>query len=421
MKLHFVYLLCLVISLPVCSQPVVRNGTKAIFKISKPSTWGKGLLRPFGPAAPISGAAAKVTAREGASISREIQAALEKVTTSNTLSRKQLRQAALQMRENRVKEKWAVMPKPQAAETHEFALGGNGAILTKLTPTQAEQAEKRWIEAVESIQELSAQMGPQIYYLGTAEAEYLPPGQIRLMLDKISQTLASVEKAQVIWGKTSALSEMEIYLLKAQKFYSMMGSGMYEPLDEITVPVMTRKDDHVYNASEFHLWAESFREKLPIGSHKLSWQYVKALFTASTSRSVLPQKLHVALLQDDASVIHALKEMKQRGRLDGWEIDYLKPDPEIFLNSDYKTYDLILTDIVMTNGGGRYLARNLRANGYEGALVAVSKYSYYPKYFFDDGFDGGISISDGNLDLANWIWSRLKNYYFLKQKYGWSH
>lgn len=405
MKLFLVYILCFVISLPVGAQSVLRK----VLKFSKPlSSQVKGTSPAYGAVKNASRISTSTTQR------------LQEPSKLNTLSRRQMQQAALQMRENRVKPEWTKMPdNPLSAITHEFVLGSNGAILTELTPTQLEQAEKLWIEAVESIHELSSLMGPQIYYMGTSEAEYLPPGQIRLMLDKISNSLVSVKQAQVIWGKTSALSEMEIYLLKAQKFYSMLGSGIYEPLDEVTAPVISRKDNHVYNSSEFHLWAESFREKLPTDSHKLSWQYLKTLF--SPSRNVLPQKLHVALLQDDELVINGLKAMKQRGRLDEWEIDYFKPDSDAFLNGDYQTYDLILTDIVMPNGGGRYLARNLRTNGYEGSLIAISNYPFYDKYFFDDGFDGGISIGDGKSDLADWIWGRLKNYYFLKQKYGWTH
>lgn len=413
MKFYFIYILCIAISMPVYTQSLVKSAGKAISQVSKSSsTVGKSLR--------TAEKASRISSQHISTIPVSLTRSTE-LTKPNTLSRPQMRKAALQMRENRVKDDWGIVPQPLSAETQEFILGGNGAVLTKLTPAQMEQAEKSWVEAVESIQELSAQMGPQIYYMGTSEAEYLHPGQINQMLDKISQSLAAVESAKVIWGNTPALEEMEIYLLKSKKFYSMLGSGMYEPLDEVTAPVMPRKDNHVYNDSEFHLWTEGFREKLPKDSHKLSWQYVKTLFTSSTNRSVLPKKLHVALLQDDHKVINGLQAMKQRGHLEGWEIDYLKPDPEAFLNSDYKTYDLILTDIVMTNGGGRYLARNLRANGYEGTLLAVSKYSFYEKYFFDDGFDGGITISDGRADMADWIWGRLKNYYFLKNKYGWTH
>ena len=409
MKFNFIYILGFVISFPVCAQPVVKNGAK-ILKTGK--------VLPH-VSAVASGAVATSATKASISTVRGMRA-LEKANTINTLSRKQLHQAALQMRENRVKADWSVMPEPKAAETHEWDLGSKGAVLTRLAPAQLAQAERRWMDAVESIQQLSAQIGPQIYYLGTSEAEYLLPAQIHQMLDDISNSLVLVEKAQVLWGKAPALSEMKVYLLKAQKFYSMLGSGMYEPLEEITVPVVSRRDNHVYDSPEFHLRI-NYKVKSPLAFHKLSWKYMKGLFTGAVKRGFLPENLRVALLQDDALAINDLKKMKQQHKLDGWEIDYLKPDPEAFLNSDYNKYDLILTDIVMPNGGGRYLVRNLRANGYEGSVIAVSNMPWYKEEFFEDGFDGGICIGDDEEHFAEWLWKRLDTYYFLKQKYGWIH
>lgn len=404
MKKYFAIVASLVMGLPVGAQvpTAVKGGTKAVSKASKAAVAPKGELHI--PAVPSA-------------------------TAGNTLSRTQIRQVALEMRNHQFKSKWTVTPnKPLAAEAkNEFRLGSSGANLTGLSPAKWEEAYTHYANAVSSVQKLAQYMDTQIYYMGTSESERPHPEQIRQTLADINDSLAAVKKAQITFGENKSLAEMGLYLSYAKRFYTMLGSGMLEPLDEKALTVIPREDNHTFVSSEFSLWSEFVREKLPNVKSNSFFNYLTSLLQGSVKRGALPQKLRVAILQDDNEAIKGLQEMQTRGKLTEWQIDYLEPDAEAFLNRDYNSYDLILSDIVMPHGGGRYLARQLRAGGYKGSLLVVSKFDYYyGDSFFKDGFDGMLFLGeaekkDFQYDFASWFWSRLKNYYQLKAKHGWQH
>ena len=403
MKNYFIFV-SLLLSLPVFAQvpTAIKGGTQAVSKASKAAV------------------APKV----------RVKIPTVKTNVTNTLSRAQIRQAALEMRSNQFKTDWKTLPtNPMAAIVrHEMRIAGSGANLTGLSEEKWNEAITDYSNAVSSVQNVAQYMDTQIYYMGTSEAERLHPEQIRRTLDDINTSLAAVKKAQATFGVENApLTEMGLYLNRAKRFYTMLGTGMYEPLDESALAVVPRSDNHTFVDSEFALWSEFIREKLPKAKSKSFFDYLTNLFSRSAKQDALPQKLRVALLQDDQTVISGLQKMQEQGKLTGWQIDYLEPDPEAFLKKDYNTYDLILSDIVMPNGGGRYLARQLRAGGYKGSLLVVSKFDkFFGESFFKDGFDGMLQIADATgsdfqSDYASWLWSRLKNYYQLKAKHGWQH
>ena len=290
--------------------------------------------------------------------------------------------------------------------------------LTKLSPAQYESALQAYQAAMHALEDLSSYVNTTIYYMGTPETSgEVNPLQIIQMTKEIAQVRALVEQARVSWGDDPTLQRAVTYLNNLTQFYRILGTGVHEKIG-VQPEMIARTDGHVYNEREFGLTSENLETKIP------SWRFMDpTTWFTNEARGVLPHNLRVAVLQDDQDVIRGINRMQKKAGLGDWQIDFYD-DPEEFLNqASYAHYDMILTDILIKNGGGRYLARQLRNRGYDGSILALSGFEpeyYSGKCFFNDGIDGMISISWTN-DIAGSVWNRLMNYFLLKEKYGWKH
>lgn len=421
------FFILFVLLLPLANQAQVPQFVKAGAKASVSTMGKKGVSTAFKGRIPtnVSTGVSSVGKPSEASTISTSNLVSPSSTNANLLSMKQIKTLALEMRPHYYKAAWENLPKEPLAATKdtECLIAGSGANLTMFSDEQWEKAKGDYLAAVASVQKLANYMGPQVYYLGSSEAERLHPEQIRQALADIGEASSLVKNAQATFGENTALEEMDAYLNYANRFYNTLGTGMYEPLEEMEAAPFSRTDNHDFDYLEFGLWGDSIKP-LPKEPDS-SWETIKSWIMGITKRGTLPKKMKVALLQDEEFVVNALKEMKRRGKLDGWEIDFPNPNAEEFLKGNYNSYDLILSDIVMPGGGGRYLARQLRAKGYQGSLIVVARFDSHAEDFYNDGFDGMMFIGDMahrlTTDKANWLWTRLQNYYLYKQEHGWIH
>lgn len=289
--------------------------------------------------------------------------------------------------------------------------------LTQMSAEQMAVAQKAHQTAMSQVREVAKTANTHIYYMGTSETEHLSPEHIRQMVGDIEVAQDAVASAQVIWGQEPSLEKAALYLQQVRQFYSMLGTGIYEHINPKANAVIKRADGHVYNAKEFGLISENLETKIP------SWHLMDpTTWFTEEARGVLPRNWRVAVLQDDKDVIRGINMMQKKAGLRDWQIDFYD-DPESFFNNPKALqYDMVLTDVLIKNGGGRYLARQLRNSGYEGSILTLSGFEpgLGGKHFFNDGFDGMISIAWTN-DIAECIWNRLMTYFTLKEKYGWKH
>ena len=343
--------------------------------------------------------------------------------SANNLSPEQTRLSAQIMRKNfHYKSAWEQTPQnPDPFNDLNLPADIEGN-LTKLNEQQFEKAVSEYEQAVAAVRKVAGYMDANIYYLSVSGREALVPAQLYQFLNDIGQAQQQVNKAKVTWGKQESLDEMALYLQKAREFYTMLSTGEYRSLTEDNTAAVARADGHTYNYEEFNLCSEFLRDPLrpTVRQMVLSWLG----FGSKPAPYTVPENLRVAVLQDNKAVVENIKKMQEKKNLTGWQIDYYAdPDPEQFLKSNLaEKYDLIFMDVLMKNGGGRYLTRQLRAGGYEGTVLALSGFDVHNDVLFNDGFDGIIPLEYAwNSDGASLIWRHVDTYYGLKARHGWVH
>ncbi len=289
--------------------------------------------------------------------------------------------------------------------------------LTQMSAEQMAAAQKAHQTAMSQVREVAKTANTHIYYMGTSETEHLSPEHIRQMVGDIEAAQEVVASAQVIWGQEPSVEKAALYLQQVRQFYSMLGTGIYEHINPKANAVIKRADGHVYNAEEFGLRSHQVIHEIPhvTTAEQAAW--------VNSTYGELPQRMRVAVLQDDKAIINGLHMMRQRAGLKDWTMDFYE-DPEAFLRSPKALqYDMVLTDVLIKNGGGRYLARQLRSRGYEGSIITLSGFeasAHSGKSFFADGIDGMIALG-WTTDYADKIWYNLTKYFKLKAEHGWLH
>ncbi len=336
---------------------------------------------------------------------------------SNLLSRSMQQKVARQARAYLDEIDWTRVPQQPASYSNVkrgiYTLGN----LTRMSEEQYAKGKEAYERAVKYMQEVSKAINAEIYYLGTPEMVSLFPEQIRQRLSEISHGQDLVADARAIWGDNYTLVRVATYWKNMRDVYSTLGTGMLDMMEHGKLETVKRPDGHVYVAEEFGLVSEGIKAELP----QVDWRDPVSWFGVYT-KGALPERLRVAVLQDDKDVIASMKSLKKRAGLRKWTLDFYD-DPEVFLNQGaYAQYNMILTDVLIQNGGGRYLARQLRSRGYEGSILTLSGFevTHGGEEFFKDGIDGMISLG-WTPNLTERIWASLNNYFILKKKYGWTH
>lgn len=337
---------------------------------------------------------------------------------NNILSRPMQRKVAQEARPYLDELDWVRIPRQPASYLVVQAGIDTFGNLTRMSEEQYAAAVEDYKSAVQYTQEVAKSINAELYYLGTSEAEPLTSIQISRRLDEISKGISLVAHARITWGDHYTLMRAATYWDNMRQVYTIISTGIYHTIGKKKVKLFERTDGHRYVEKEFGLQSEGVKAEIP----QIDW-WDPSSWLSSDPQGVLPQRLRVAVLQDDRDVINALKEMKKKAGLRGWKLDLQEADTELFLQKGtYGQYDMILTDVLMKNGGGRYLARQLRSRGYEGIILTLSGFeeTHEGKLFFNDGIDGMIDLG-WTPNLTDRIWAKLNTYFILKKKYNWQH
>nr|QGT50837.1 hypothetical protein Elusimicrob2101_1000 [uncultured Elusimicrobia bacterium] len=163
---------------------------------------------------------------------------------------------------------------------------------------------------------------------------------------------------------------------------------------------------------------------------EVSTRWQLATVRAKRVSAMLPPGLRVAVVNDFRFFRQRVDELHRQGRLfpDGTLQTYEGADDlleDVLKNG--KKYDVIFTDIIISGGGGGYyLAAELRRNGYNGVIIALSSYpesEELGRKMFERGMDGMIRLEGGAAYKRGWpadIMQKLLNYYHYRAAGGWS-
>lgn len=147
--------------------------------------------------------------------------------------------------------------------------------------------------------------------------------------------------------------------------------------------------------------------------------------TALAIAKDLPPHLRIALVNDHQGMINSFRYWANLGYFgEGAELTSFTSVDALLAGP--RTYDVIITDVLVPGGGGRYLAHQLRAEGSAVPIIALSEYreeDARAEELFNFGIDGYIFADD---TFRNYIGYRvfpalLRNYFGLRAELGWKH
>lgn len=266
---------------------------------------------------------------------------------------------------------------------------------------QLRQTFKRGMEEIKSINTLA-------YYQQGSQARVLSSVEIGDRLRRLMQVSQEVnEMRSVLETPVKEMEKVALGLERGKMYLSALGSGLMPSFDENTVPkTLYTHADRAFNESEFFLDTPS--------SYK-------------TEADLWPATLKVAVLTDSAMTKEVFYQFGVMPRTRQWKTDIFNDPLEFLSSGGYLSYDLIITDILIPNGGGLFLGSILRARGYEKPLLALTAFDEIKGFghgLWLRGFDGMISTSNSNVYTPQYldlILHKLNNYFYYRHINGWCH
>lgn len=152
------------------------------------------------------------------------------------------------------------------------------------------------------------------------------------------------------------------------------------------------------------------------------------LFQKLDSSSAIPNGLRIAVLNDrqafliEVEYAHKRKELFPLENVKTYEeVDILLED----IRSGRETFDVILSDLCVPDGGGFRLVQSLRQDGYKGVILAASAFweeEVIAFSLYNRGFDGMFAIPENFETQPHWydrLNQGLRNYFYYRNIHGW--
>lgn len=264
---------------------------------------------------------------------------------------------------------------------------------------------KQYIKALSATKRLAKTLDTEIFYQGTFENRQFEPREIYARLRSINSALEQVRAAKVYFDARGdvSLRVAETYLLRTRRFYEMLSTGEFGPLDEMPIAALEQAKK-MYKREVFFL--------------------DDPITTEGADAFQLPDKIRVAIIREEEegteAIISAFRHLQEEEEFSQWQFDTYSSSDEFLRTPGCLTYDLVITDIVMGYGGGGYLARKLRYHKFDGGILALS--GFYQKNEWGiamtaEGIDG--SMYTGGLKYektpTDFFARKLHNYFYYRQ------
>ena len=263
----------------------------------------------------------------------------------------------------------------------------------KPSKKQMRSAYGTYIYALKATEAFAKNFDTRVYYQCTEEFTPFSQFEIESFYRELLEVRARLNKASLDLepgdeGFWNALS----YLKSAEEYLTAMGTGIIPSLSLVGQSYTPEeRTDRTLNYVEFFLGTPFPPIEDPsqpnLFAHQKEW----------AATLPLPKQLKVAVVMDSMTNIFWLRWMNSHvAELKDWQMDFYK-DPEDLLKAPGRlNYDLVLTDMLISNGGGAYLSSQLRRQKFEGTILTATNYqpiNESMRKWYRAGLDGMISLS----------------------------
>lgn len=252
------------------------------------------------------------------------------------------------------------------------------------------------------------------YQLRPSSRRELHPSEKERILSRAAEMeLELVRLGVSVSPKDPALSFAREYVTRIKNEVAPLLKGM-----DSDAPRFLRTD-RTFDGTEFWLHQNEAKRWLSM------FQHGQAVYLASK----LPKNLRVAVLNDRPSVLKKMEASHKKGVfIRNGTLDCFSTADDLLasIRDLDRQYDLIITDIIVPGGGGYYITAELRLDGYDGAIIALSAFERDDSMgldMFERGFDGMLNLPIGFEQSPFWeadVLRGLNRYFELRRARGWS-
>lgn len=282
-----------------------------------------------------------------------------------------------------------------------------------VSPLLNQKIDATYLSAIEQTNALTRSLGREIWYNIHDEMRPLCSIEIREGLAEVTKVKAAIHQADLFLkpgDKSLELAKRKVRY--ASLYYQMCATGVVPELEE--TPVNAYKEtEKIFSKKVFFLADPVLPEPKNL-LHGL-WQRV-----SKPKKLPLPEKLRVAIIAD-YGIRNYMGDMVKLEDLSGWTLDAFKTPEEFLNNPNHLQYDLVLTDILISGGGGIYLTRQLRDQKFEGGILATTAYPEEKEIGIKlqiAGMNGMITLTDFDpyflMQRPALLAQKLRNYFYYK-------
>ena len=276
--------------------------------------------------------------------------------------------------------------------------------LMLLEPSYAQRAdiEFRYAKVVEDFRAFKKEMDIFLYYNSKiSESRELAPQEKQYMLGKCAGIKAQLRNLLPALADKTFLNFALDYVTHVEEKVAPEMQGLWDEAN------LAAANSRGFRKEEFFLTTSPTLKELK-------------------DLPPLPKGLKIAVLNDSFSLLLSMKILNKKGTfLPTSEIHIFRNPQDLVdaLRTSTVKFDVLFLDIIISGGGGFYVAQMARNHHFKGPIIALTAFEETEavgKKLFQGGFDGMIATeSDPYFDWRTDIEKSLANYYFYKKIYGW--
>ena len=223
----------------------------------------------------------------------------------------------------------------------------------------------------------------------------------RILITSVNSVLFRLRKLQKIYPEDKPLQDALKYLYFVVGEINPMFKGLYEEPQK-RIGRRFQREEFVLD----QMWFDQMS--------RMAWP---------PRTAALPEKLKVAVVNDDPTILQQYTLWQQQGLFKGWDFSFFSTaEAAVKGIAQNPGYQLLITDWTVANSSVLESVRRLRAAGNTLRVIVCSSYTVgqiNAQQMFNQGFDGFISWADVTASGPKHLAEGLKRFFFYKDYYKW--